>query len=61
MTARDSAVPPSKYSVAVDTVEKLKENVDMWGGGEKGFHMAMTLQKLHAAKIKGKKEMQWQK
>lgn len=61
LSAKDTETPPPKYSAEVDTMKELKEMVDKWGGGEKGFHMALTLQKLQAASQKGKKELQWQK
>ena len=61
LTVKDDGFPPTPFHLAMDSMKKLKTMVDTWGGGEKGFHMALTLQKLHAAKLKGKKEVEWQK
>lgn len=61
LAAKAETPHPPQFSQAVDSVKDLKAMIEKWGGGEKGFHMALTLQKLHAAKLKGKKEVQWQK
>jgi hypothetical protein len=58
LSARDGK---PHFNEDVDTVRDFKGFVDMWGGGERGLHMALTLQKLLAAEQRGKKEMQWQK
>ena len=61
LLARDGTAPPTQFNEDVTAVGDFKELVKMWGGGEKGFHMALTLQKLRAAEQKGRREMQWQK
>lgn len=61
LAAKDSTFPPIPFNLAMEDMKKMKDMVDMWGGGEKGFRMALTLQKLHAARLKGKKELEWQK
>ncbi len=52
---------PHSFSSSIVAMENLKKMVEVWGGGEKGFRMAFTLQKLQAAKLKGMKELEWQK
>lgn len=61
LSARDGAPPPPQFSEDIDVVRDFQQMVEMWGGGEKGFHMALTLQKLRAAELKGRREVQWQK
>lgn len=58
---RSSGDDPPSASSELDSMEHLKRVVEVWGGDEKGLSMALTLQKLQEAKLKGKREVEWQK